>query len=443
MSPYRNFYWNIFVKTVPGVLKEQPKKLECYIAQNITKNDTITIYSDASDAQLLFEKISTSKIDDRVGTYIISDRIHRNLGFAKYRSSRSQLPIEGKHIFIDSSTLNDVSAEVSSGQKILLDKVISDFMNENWGLPGSFKKGDSIYFYIFSNEPQDTDFIEVNYLPTIYISTSKAGSGMFGPILRWMASEAGRPHVAIQSMDSMRKNLKMEELDMNISENDTRKYSYPYNWNNLRNREESKLIKYAADLCHWFDFTEVHKVPQLAELEKNIYADIIILTRDPRDMVVSHVLYMAQKNGAELSDRDVSKQITHYIQQELRFLCDEFIYAHSSKRIFTLKYEDFLLNPEIEYLKLLEWLCWSHQISEEDISYQVKINAIKPESFSIGKLFSNQKNTKFRVSDTGTFVRSGTPGDWKKYFTPETKDLFKKHCGIQLIKLGYEEKNDW
>jgi hypothetical protein len=39
--------------------------------------------------------------------------------------------------------------------------------------------------------------------------------------------------------------------------------------------------------------------------------------------------------------------------------------------------------------------------------------------------------------------RSGKTGEWKKYFTPEHKKIFKDAAGELLIKLGYESNNDW
>ena len=39
--------------------------------------------------------------------------------------------------------------------------------------------------------------------------------------------------------------------------------------------------------------------------------------------------------------------------------------------------------------------------------------------------------------------RSGQTGEWKKYFTDEHKHIFKEVAGDLLIRLGYEENNDW
>jgi hypothetical protein len=45
-------------------------------------------------------------------------------------------------------------------------------------------------------------------------------------------------------------------------------------------------------------------------------------------------------------------------------------------------------------------------------------------------------------SKSPTF-RSGKTGEWKKYFTDEHKKIFKDVAGDLLIRLGYEENDNW
>jgi hypothetical protein len=43
---------------------------------------------------------------------------------------------------------------------------------------------------------------------------------------------------------------------------------------------------------------------------------------------------------------------------------------------------------------------------------------------------------------SGTF-RKGKPGNWQEHFTPANKALFKEAAGDLLLRLGYEQDNDW
>jgi hypothetical protein len=39
--------------------------------------------------------------------------------------------------------------------------------------------------------------------------------------------------------------------------------------------------------------------------------------------------------------------------------------------------------------------------------------------------------------------RSGRTGEWRRYFTPEHKQLFRSVAGDLLQRLGYERDDDW
>ena len=51
--------------------------------------------------------------------------------------------------------------------------------------------------------------------------------------------------------------------------------------------------------------------------------------------------------------------------------------------------------------------------------------------------------TMSKRTDLSATFRKGTTKQWEKEFTPEIKELFKERAGDWLIKMGYEENNDW
>jgi DNA gyrase/topoisomerase IV subunit B len=57
--------------------------------------------------------------------------------------------------------------------------------------------------------------------------------------------------------------------------------------------------------------------------------------------------------------------------------------------------------------------------------------------------FENQTKRKPGEENTNSFLRKGVSGDWKNYFNEEAKDIFKRHAGDLLIKLGYEKDLNW
>jgi hypothetical protein len=53
------------------------------------------------------------------------------------------------------------------------------------------------------------------------------------------------------------------------------------------------------------------------------------------------------------------------------------------------------------------------------------------------------KGRKRGEEDSTSFFRKGVAGDWKNVFTEKDREIFKEEAGALLVKLGYEEDDDW
>ena len=101
-------------------------------------------------------------------------------------------------------------------------------------------------------------------------------------------------------------------------------------------------------------------------------------------------------------------------------LIDNFIGLQSAMTNLSVKFED-LVHPERkgrEYARLVGFLM--PDLPEE-------------KAFA----FSRQMETAASRLKTKTF-RKGIPGDWKKHFTQEHTELFRRYAGDLLAHLGYE-----
>lgn len=169
------------------------------------------------------------------------------------------------------------------------------------------------------------------------------------------------------------------------------------------------------------------------------WATFFIL-RDPRDMLVSHVFYatdmyaghgmhkyyqslpgMAERltvairgirqEGAQLPDvGERYRRVAGWLE------CPE---------VMVLHFEDFILRRERTIEAMLSHLekRGYHLSIHRQQAIQKLIDAIDPKR-------------------SPTF-RKGQVGDWREYFTDQHKRLFIDVAGDLLVRLGYEQKNDW
>jgi hypothetical protein len=93
--------------------------------------------------------------------------------------------------------------------------------------------------------------------------------------------------------------------------------------------------------------------------------------------------------------------------------------------VFCVKFEDLILNRDEALGKILDYLEQFGFIPNAGRTAAIEVlkQAIVPRK-------------------SGTF-RKGQPGNWREHFTAANKALFKAVTGDLLIRLDYEESNDW
>jgi len=170
------------------------------------------------------------------------------------------------------------------------------------------------------------------------------------------------------------------------------------------------------------------------------FASYFIL-RDPRDVVVSHVFYVTEKEPHHIHHRYYTEAL-HTFDDRLKVsilgLPDPAIpFPDIAKRfepflawldctpVLTLHYEDLLEDPHKYVGRVLD-----HAISNgfpcvynRETAVHILVDNINP-----------QRSPTFR---------SGKTGEWRKYFNDQHKSLFKQVAGNTLIRLGYEKDHDW
>ncbi len=162
--------------------------------------------------------------------------------------------------------------------------------------------------------------------------------------------------------------------------------------------------------------------------------------RDPRDLLVSQVYFateMREEHGMHdyyQSLPDVAARlkvaITGIDQGSLRMVSVRERYAGvfewlEQPSVMCIRFEDLIDNREATLNAMLDQVeKTGYKIpTPRQKSVEVLTEAIQP-----------------RKSHT---FRSGKTGGWRKHFSNEHKTLFKEIAGDLLVRLGYEENNDW
>ena len=162
--------------------------------------------------------------------------------------------------------------------------------------------------------------------------------------------------------------------------------------------------------------------------------------RDPRDLLVSQVFFATEM------------QVEHGMHDFYRSLPD-----------FGERLKVAITGIEREGLKMVSVkgryegvLAWLHQpgvlcirfedlINKRDATLNAMLDAVELTGYSIPLLREEalaRLVTAIQPARSRTY-RSGKTGAWREYFTDEHKRLFKDVAGDLLVRLGYEDDNNW
>ncbi len=162
--------------------------------------------------------------------------------------------------------------------------------------------------------------------------------------------------------------------------------------------------------------------------------------RDPRDVVVSHVFYVTEMAPNHVHHR--------YYTETLQTFEERLTVSILGRPEAGVEFPDiaarfapylgWLERPEVLSLQFEEFV---HQrpralgrVADHFLA-RVPLTIPRPQLIEV-------LSAAIQPHRSPTF-RSGKTGEWRRYFTPAHKRLFKEVAGDLLIQLGYEKDNDW
>jgi hypothetical protein len=190
-------------------------------------------------------------------------------------------------------------------------------------------------------------------------------------------------------------------------------------------------------------YGHVHAFPDVvAELRQPRYAAYFIL-RDPRDVVVSHVHYVTEMEPRHIHHtyysqvlRSFDERLATSIQgipagSDFAFLPDvrarfePFLGWMGLPEVLVLRFEEFLVDRRAALGRVLD-----HAVGRG-----FPLAVPRPQALAM-----LEQGIDPRRSPT---FRSGKAGGWRHQFTPQHVRLLKDIAADLLVRLGYEENNDW
>lgn len=162
--------------------------------------------------------------------------------------------------------------------------------------------------------------------------------------------------------------------------------------------------------------------------------------RDPRDVIVSHILYAmniheghrmrqyykslsTMEKRIESTIAGVQSEAVSY--PDIRTDYERYLPWLEQPEVFSVRFEEIIYNREETVNKMLDHL------ESDGVRFAVD-----------RKKACNILNEAMAPSRSPTF-RSGTSGSWREHFSEANKRLFKNVAGDLLVRLGYEHSNDW
>jgi hypothetical protein len=186
-------------------------------------------------------------------------------------------------------------------------------------------------------------------------------------------------------------------------------------------------------------------------LPVNSFKNSICVIRDGRDIMISYYFYSFFKN--DLYNNHIVKKTLNRFNfkdpQDIKSNLPAFLESQLTKPIYPLftwpEYIDEILKLKIKYIRYEDLL---------DNTLQTMVKAINilsyntPDNNFLEKIIKNysferQTGRKRGSESVNSFLRKGVAGDWDNHFTREASEIFNHYAGHTLIKLGYENDNNW
>jgi hypothetical protein len=194
-------------------------------------------------------------------------------------------------------------------------------------------------------------------------------------------------------------------------------------------------------------YGHVHAFPQAVEWLCRPGVAAYFILRDPRDVVVSHVHYVAEMAPAHIHHRYYHEVLQSFDERLSASICgvpvEELARAGGGKPVYEplpdirerfAPFLGWLERPEVLVLHYEDFIT-GRQAALENVLDHATLRGFKPRLERQPALLALEQSIDPARSPT---FRSGKAGGWQSSFTEEHNRLFELVAGDLLAELGYE-----
>lgn len=221
-----------------------------------------------------------------------------------------------------------------------------------------------------------------------------------------------------------------------------------------RRRSEQEIL---GDLQRYLPgdigYGHVHALEAAVELLCQAGFATFFVLRDPRDVVVSHVHYVAEMAPNHIHHR--------YYHQVLQTFAERLRASIAGVPVEELQRAGVEAGPVYEPLpdirrRFAPYLGWLEHPEVLTLRYE---DLLTERQAALGRVLDHAVQRGFKPAcareqaihaleasidpQRSPTFRSGKSGGWKTSFTNEHRELFKDIAGDILLQLGYEDDEDW
>jgi sulfotransferase 6B1 len=164
------------------------------------------------------------------------------------------------------------------------------------------------------------------------------------------------------------------------------------------------------------------------------------MIRDPRDMLVSHVFYASEMHAGHGMHKLYTSlnSFDECLKIAIRgWPADGLNLPSAAKRYEAVM--AWLDRPAVMVIRFESLIDGRQRVIDGVLSH-LESSGYQPQ---LSRALAAQRIAAAIQPGRSPTYRRGAAGSWREYFKKEHKTLFKEICGDLLMRLGYEEHNDW